>query len=278
MSYRIGWFSTGRDEAARELLTAVYNAIRDGTIPGELAYVFCNRERGEAEESDRFLDLVDRYGIPLVSFSFRRYKPEERRRGEKIGQDSEVLRTWRIEYDREIMKRLDPIRADLNVLGGYMLITGPEICRRYAMINLHPAEPGGPKGMWQQVIWQLIGARAERTGAMMHLVTAVLDEGPPVAYCTFPLRGGAFDDLWREMDRKRVRRSLRQIRGTEGEDEPLFKEIRRWGVIRELPLIVRTVKAFAEGRIRIEDEKVVAEGSVLEQGYDLTEEIDEIVE
>jgi len=278
MAYRIGWFSTGRDEAARELLTAAYNAVQDGTIPGELAFVFCNREPGEAEESDRFMDLVARYGIPIVRFSFRQYKPEERRRGEKIGLNSEVLRAWRIDYDREVVRRLDPIRADLNVLGGYMLITGEEICRRYTMINLHPAEPGGPKGMWQQVIWQLIRTRAERTGAMMHLVTPVLDEGPPVAYCTFSLRGGAFDDLWRDMDRKRAQISLRQIRRAEREEEPLFKEIRRCGVIRELPLIVRTVKAFAEGRVRVEDERVVAEGRVLERGYDLTKEIDEIVE
>ena len=63
---KIGWFSTGRDEAARDLLTTVVDKIRDGTIDGEIAFVFCNRERGEAAESDRFLDLVESYGFPTA--------------------------------------------------------------------------------------------------------------------------------------------------------------------------------------------------------------------
>lgn len=274
MSYRIGWFSTGRDEAARELLTTVYNAVQDGTISGEIAFVFCNRERGEGEESDQFMDLVDQYGIPLVCFSFRRYKPEKRRQGRR---DPEIMKAWRIEYDREVMKRLDSMRADLNVLAGYMLITGEEICRRYTIINLHPAEPGGPKGTWQEVIWQLIEARAERTGVVMHLVTEVLDEGPPITYCTFPIWGGGFDALWKDMERKLQSKSLAQIEQEEGEAEPLFAEIRRRGVIREFPLIVRTIKAFADGRIVLRDRRVIADGAPLRGAYDLTEEIDRIV-
>jgi len=274
MSYRIGWFSSGRDEAARDLLRTAVDAVSDGTIPGEIAFVFSDREPGEFEESDRFFELVRTYGLDLICFSHRAYEPELRRSGRE---DPKALSEWRRAYDRDIMIRLDVYQADLNVLAGYMLITSDEMCRRYDIINLHPAEPGGPKGTWQQVVWQLIETRAGRTGAMMHLVSEVLDEGPPVAYCTFSLRGGFLEELWRGMDRKLARSSLRQIRREEGEDEPLFKEIRRRGVIRELPLIVRTVKAFAEGRIRIEEGKVLAEGGVLERGYDLTREIDEIV-
>ena len=64
------------------------------------------------------------------------------------------------------------------------------------MINLHPAAPGGPAGTWQEVIWQLIGNEAEETGVMMHMVTPKLDKGPPVAYCTFQIRGEPFDRYW----------------------------------------------------------------------------------
>ncbi|MFH1006600.1 MAG: hypothetical protein V1800_03745 [Candidatus Latescibacterota bacterium] len=152
MSYRIGWFSTGRGEGSRKLLTAVNNAIQDGTIPGEIAYVFCSRERGEAEGSDQFLDLVHQYGIPLVSFSSRQFEPQKRREGlhasKELGQDSEALQAWRIAYDREVMRRLEGMGADITVLAGYLLVTGVELCRRNTIINLHPAEPGGPKGMW----------------------------------------------------------------------------------------------------------------------------------
>ena len=43
MAYKIGWFSSGRDEAARELLKTVYSAIKDGFIKAEIAFVFSKR-------------------------------------------------------------------------------------------------------------------------------------------------------------------------------------------------------------------------------------------
>lgn len=281
MTYSIGWFSTGRDEAARDLLTTAYRAIQKGQIQGKIAFVFCNRERGEGDESDRFMDLVHTYGLELVCFSSRTFRREMRREGlqesKHLGVDSDTLKKWRILYDREIMKRLDPYGVDLNVLSGYMLILGDEMSRKYDVINLHPAAPGGPKGTWQEVIWELIEQRARSTGVMMHLVTEILDEGPPIAYCTFPIRGGDFDRLWVDMEQKLAMKSLTQIAREERENEPLFREIRRRGVIRELPLIVQTVAAFADGRIRIENRQVVAGGRVQDQGYDLTSEIDQIV-
>jgi len=44
MAFRIGWFSTGRDEAARDLLEVVASHIEKGTIPGKVSLVFSNRE------------------------------------------------------------------------------------------------------------------------------------------------------------------------------------------------------------------------------------------
>ena len=55
------------------------------------------------------------------------------------------------------------------------------------MLNLHPALPGGPKGMWQQVIWELLEDEADETGAMIHLATAQLDRGPVVSTFRFSL-------------------------------------------------------------------------------------------
>ncbi len=138
------------------------------------------------------------------------------------------------------------------------------------MINLHPAAPGGPKGTWREVIWQLIEERADTTGVMMHLVTPELDEGPPVTYCRFTIRGEPFDSYWRRIDRE----SLDGIKGREGEDFQLFKLIRRHGMKRELPLIVTTVKAFSEGRVRVENGEVVDADGYPINGYDLSGEID----
>ncbi|GAH86362.1 unnamed protein product, partial [marine sediment metagenome] len=43
-TYKLGWFSTGRDKAARDLLTVAQRSIALGEIEAEIAFVFCNRE------------------------------------------------------------------------------------------------------------------------------------------------------------------------------------------------------------------------------------------
>jgi phosphoribosylglycinamide formyltransferase-1 len=269
--YQLGWFSTGRDKAARDLLRAVRDSIGLGEIKAEIAFVFSNREVGEVVESDLFLEQVRGYGLPLISFSYQRFKAEED--SGTTGQD-ENLPPWRREYDREVMKRLEGFQPDLCVLAGYMLIVGEEMCRRYDMINLHPAAPGGPAGTWQEVIWQLIKGKARETGVMMHLVTPELDKGPAVSYCTFPIRGGPFDKYWAEI----ANRPFEEVR-KESENNPLFKLIRERGLAREFPLIIATLKAFSRGEVRITAEQRVvdAEGSPI-RGYNLTEEIDKLVD
>lgn len=245
----LGWFSTGRDEAALDLLRAIHAAIQRGEIPAtEIVVVFCNRERGEFALTDRFLDLVAQLQIPWVTFSSARFQPELRKRD---------VEAWRVAFDREVMRRLAPFAVDLWVLAGYMLIVSPLLCQKYPLINLHPALPGREKGSWQEVIHQLIAQEAEDTGCMMHLVTPELDAGPPITYCRFSLREEPFASLWEE------------------KGETLFWEIRQHGFRRELPLLVETLKLFACGEIKIESGQVkTAAGEVLEGGYDLTAEID----
>jgi folate-dependent phosphoribosylglycinamide formyltransferase PurN len=172
------------------------------------------------------------------------------------------------------MAKLEGFHPDLCVLAGYMLIVGKEMCQRYNMINLHPAAPGGPKGTWQEVIWQLIDNKAEETGVMMHLVTPELDMGPPVTYCTFPIRGKPFDKYWREIEGQ----SVAEIRQRQGENNPLFKLIRKHGLAREFPLIIATLKAFSQGKVRISPKKQVvdAEDKPI-KGYNLSEEINKQV-
>jgi len=241
----IGWFSSGRDEAARQLLRAVWQNIASGEIKAHISFVFSNREPGEARESDLFFKLVRSYDLPLICLSHQKF------RGEK---------DWRLHYDREVIARTEKFSPDLGVLAGYMLIVGEEMCQRYNMINLHPAPPGGPKGTWQEVMWQLIENKAERGGAMMHLVTPELDRGPAVSYCLFSLRGKPFDRYWQKDDR-----------------ETLFKLIRRHELAREFPLIISTLRAFGEKQITIRDGRVTdARGNPI-AGSDLTAEVDRAV-
>jgi phosphoribosylglycinamide formyltransferase-1 len=251
MPFRFGWFSTGRDLAARQLLQAAWERMGEGLIPGEITFVFCDRERGEAEGSDLFLDLVEELDLRAITVSSRRFRPELRK---------DDLERWRAEYHQVVMERIAPNEQDLIVLAGYMLIVSPEMCRRYPMINLHPALPHGPTGAWEEVIDALIRERAETTGAMMHLVTPELDRGPVIAYYTFPIQGGVYAPFWE---------------GDLSERGPLFWLIRQEGVRREIPLIVLTLKALAEGRIRIKDGKVVDSTGEELEGLPLTEEVEE---
>lgn len=268
--YKIGWFSTGNTKACRDLLTVANDSIRHGEIDAEIAFVFCNREPGDSEQSDLFMELVKSCGLPLVCFSYPKFKAKQSTPATQMG----ALPSWRLDYDREVMDRLSSFSPNICVLAGYMLVTGHEMCQRYDIINLHPAAPGGPVGTWKEVIWQLIDKNAPETGVLMNLVTPELDKGPVVTYCTFPIRGEPFDRYWDEIKGQ----SSEQIRKNQGENNNLFRLIRRYGLVREFPLIVSTIKAFSEGRVRITPDKQVVDmdGRPIE-GYDLTSEINEAI-
>ncbi len=269
--YQLGWFSTGRDEAARDLLEAVHTSIGQGETRAEIAFVFSSREPGESAESDLFFELVESYHIPLICFSYQKFKAAK---GAAAAKDADTLPQRRLDYDREVMNRLRRFQPDLCVLAGYMLVVGEEMCQRYNMINLHPAAPGGPAGTWQEVIWQLIGTKAEQSGVMMHLVTPELDKGPPVTYCTFPIRGKPFDGYWQEIEGQ----PFSEIKKRQGENNPLFRLIRSHGLAREFPLIIATIKAFSQGRIKIAEDKIVVDNDGRPiSGYNMTSEIDKLV-
>lgn len=280
--FEIGWFSSGRDEAARDLLQVVFDEIQRASIKGRISFVFVSRDRGEKPESDEFIRLAESFGLDVVCFSHRGFEPEMRRTGlresKELGEDSPLLIEWRTKYDEQVMARLAGYRADLIVLAGYMLILSPDMCRKYDMINLHPALPGGPKGTWQEVVWQLLEEEAEKTGVMMHLITPELDAGPAITYCEFSISDDVMQSLLDQWRAKRREKSLEEIQKSEGEDEPLFREIRRRGLMREFPLIVATLKAAAAGQFSIVNGEVIAGGRKLVCGFDLTEEIERAVE
>jgi len=242
----IGWFSTGRDEAARQLLQAVQESIYAGEIKAKISFVFSNREPGESKESDLFFQLVHSYSLPLIYLSHKKFKT------------ANGMKDWRIKYDREVMSKIEKFSPDLCVLAGYMLIVGEEMCQRYNMINLHPAPPGGPKGSWQEVIWQLIENKADKAGAMMHLVTPKLDEGPVVAYCLFSITDEPFKEYWQR-----------------GDKQKLFHLIRQHELACEFPLIISTLKAFGEKQIGIKDGKVADDKGNFIEGYDLSDAVNQ---
>ncbi|HXG35965.1 MAG TPA: formyltransferase family protein [Dehalococcoidia bacterium] len=267
---RLGWFSTARGQTSGKLLTAVQERIQSGELDARIEVVFCNRERGEDANTDKFLDLVRSYGLPLICLSYRNFRHE---RGLPPAPSEGPLPPWRREYDAEIIRLLAPYDFDLVMLAGYMLVASDLLCQRYDMLNLHPAAPGGPKGMWQEVIWQLIAARASHSGVSIHLATPELDAGPTVTYCLYPIRGPEFDQLWQQLEQ----RTLEEIKASEGETNPLFQKIRQQGVTRELPMVGETLRSFAEGALKISGKQVHDRQGCPISGLDLTAQIEGMV-
>ena len=253
---KLGWFSTGRGEGSRNLLTAIYDAIQGGQIRAQIEFVLSNREPGEAEGSDRFFQLVRDLKLDHVYLSSKKF------RAGWTGKSDE----WRLSYDREVMRLLEPFQPDLCVLAGYMLIVGEEMCSRYTMINLHPAAPDGPAGAWQDVIWHLIEKRAGHSGVKIHLVTPELDRGSTLTYCSYLITGDELDPHWESIKGK----EMAELKAQEGDELPLFKLIRQRGMRRELPLIVETLKAIAEDSISLDRNKPLT-------AHDLTERIEAVI-
>ena len=241
----IGWFSTGRGEGSRGLLRFVQERIVRGLLDARIEFVFSNRDPGEAEGSDQFFSLASGHGLPLVTFSSTKFR---RARGRPFA-------GLREEFDRRVMDLLSGYHPDLCVLAGYMLIASGAMCRAYPLLNLHPALPDGPIGTWQEVIWQLMQSRAERTGAMVHLATEDVDRGPVVSYGTVPIAGRSFAPHWEKL----VRQDLGQVQAEQGEEFPLFKLIRQAQYQREPYLLFETLRAVALGQV------ILKEGQVLDR-------------
>ena len=238
----IGWFSSGRGEGSRGLLSFIKARIMDGLLNANIQFVFSNRKRGEFSVSDTFLDLTDRLGIPLFTLSSDDYRLNYR--GSRNSR--------REDYDKEVLQLLSGQMPDVCVLAGYMLILSEGMCSRFPFINLHPALPDGPIGTWQQVIWDLISKRSEQTGSMTHLATSQVDRGPVISYCTNRIVGTPFDEAWADISGK----DLERIKDDAGEDLLLFQLIRQSGYAQEPYLIYETLKAVSEGRINFDNNEI----------------------
>ena len=267
---QIGWFATGTGTASPKLLTAVLEAIRSDYLRAQIAVVFCNREPGEDPATDGFHAIVREAGIPLVTLSDRRFRKEQAGEPARKG---EPLPAWRVEFDRGVIRLLRPYPFEIGMLAGYKLIFAAGAAAEWNLLNLHPAPPGGPKGIWQDVIWELIASRSAEAGVVIHLVTPELDEGPPISYCRYSIRGGSFDALWGDVEG----RSIDSVMSEEGEDNRLFQAIRSNGVAREVPLVVETLRAFAEGRVSIHDKQVIDAAGTKISAVDLTATIESLV-
>ena len=266
--FSFGWFSSGRGQGSIDLLTAAHQKMVEGSIPGRIAYVFSDRDPGETPAADRFQAVVKSLGLPLITLSSLNLR-------QKIRQPASDIEPARQEFDSRVLELLAGYDVSVVVLAGYMLVLSPRLCERLLCLNLHPAVPGGPQGTWRQVMWQLMENGAREAGAMMHLVTPVLDKGPPVTFCHFPLQGPGFDPLWQGFREKRKLFSLEDIRSKERDQEPLFLHLRAEELRREFPLILLTLKNLASGRLTLTFQGVRQSGRLVPGGFDISPEVED---
>lgn len=256
MTLRIAWLTTGRGPGSFGALEYTIAAIQRG-LPVDIAVVFINRARREAEPTDRLIAMAESHGIPIETLSSVAFRKE---RGGKLSKPGEPLQPWRLDYDREVANILGRHQFALGVMFGYMLIATEPLFSRFQFINDHPALPDGPIGTYQEVIAELIRTGATESGCMMNVVTGDVDRGPAISYCRFPLRDESNAALWQNS--AELPTDLKLV-----EETSLFQDVRGRGVLRERPFLVETLRAIESGVLAIPPENPA----------DLTQAVEQVV-
>ena len=231
---KIGWLSTGNGLGSLGLLKEGVELTKKKGL--EINYIFINRELGEKEGSDKFINYSQENNIKIISFSSERFKKN----------NSLEWKDLRYKFDQEVLKKISDNNVDFIVSAGYMLIS-PVICDYYKIINLHPALPDGPNGTWKNVIKELILKKIYTSGVSVHIMTKDLDDGPNISYCKFNIYDNEFEKYWNEFNQ-----SNKPIEKT-----VLFNAIREKMLIHERELLKVTLVKISQGIIDIDRDRLV---------------------
>lgn len=141
----------------------------------------------------------------------------------------------RLEFDEHLFSRIDLVHPDLIVCAGYMrLLSEREVTARMGrMINIHPSLLPAFKGL--RTHQQALDAGVSVHGASVHFVSPELDGGPVISQARVPVF--ADDDAGALATRV---------------------------LEREHPLLVQTLRLFAQGRIGLLDQRVLLDGRELD--------------
>lgn len=222
---KIGWFTTARGPGSYGLFKTMMERVRSGDIDAEISFVFINRDVKGNECRRKLIEMAEENSVPVVMLPSDSFRPDLK---------ANDMGAWRDAYGEELRGRIAPYDMDLGVLAGYMLIIDPETCRRYRLINLHPALPGTYKGTWNEIVPRVAESDDPAYGATIHLCSPVLDCGAPIAFDSFPL-----EDL---------RDSL--------PGDELAPAIRQREVEREVPLLMEAIRMLVDEEVTIRGEEL----------------------
>jgi phosphoribosylglycinamide formyltransferase-1 len=224
---RIGWFTTARGPGSFNLFKTMLENIKNGSIDADISFVFINREVKGNQFRQKLIDMAEDSGIPVIVLPSDTFEPELKVKD---------LTGWRDAYGKAMRERIAKYPMDFGALAGYMLILDPETCRKYTIINLHPALPDTYKGTWEEIVAQVVENGDERYGATVHLCTPELDRGETLCYDSFRL------DL---------------IMAKYPGREDRVKQVRAEELRREAYLLIGAVKMIVDGEIVIKDGKAM---------------------
>ncbi len=220
---RIGWFTTGRGPGSLGLFSTIRSKIKSGEIDAQLAFVFLNREVKGNQNRAKLISMAEEDGVPVIILPSDGFRTDLR---------STDMDAWRNEYGKAMRELISDHPMDFGVLAGYMLILDPETCKRYDIINLHPALPETYQGTWEDIVHRVAESDDRHYGSMVHLCTPELDRGETVAYDEFDITD--------------LRKNISDL-------DELAKAIRAREVRREVPLLMETIRMLSTGEVRIVD-------------------------
>ncbi len=161
-------------------------------------------------------------------------------RARRVGIPAEVVdhRDYpdRESYDRALQAVIDRHAPDLVVLAGFMRILTPAFVEHYAgrMLNIHPSLLPRYQGL--DTHRRVLEAGDAIHGVSVHFVTPELDSGPIVLQAEVPVEPG---DTEADLARK-----------VHAEEHVIYPRVIRW---------------FAEGRLRLDGDRVLLDGRPLSE-------------
>ncbi len=195
---------------------------------------------GRGSNLQAILDAIDAGTLDAEVVGVFSDKPDaialQRARG--AGLHAESLRAkgfaTREAFDQAFFASVDAVQPDLIVCAGYMRIIGAAAveARTGRMVNIHPSLLPAFKGLHTHR--QALAAGVAEHGASVHFVTPDLDGGPVIAQARVPVLPG--DD-----------------------EDTLATRV----LEREHPLLVETLRWFADGRISLHEQSVHVDGVTL---------------
>ena len=234
---KIGWFSTGNGEGSLGFVKYFLEYIKKNNLDISLEYVFINREYGEQQGSDNFIDYLKINKINTITLSSKNFKKKNL---------NQPFFKYRREYDLEVKNLISSYDTDLIVMAGYMLILSDILCNEFRFINLHPALPKGPKGTWVDVIKYLISNNITESGLNVHVVTNKLDSGKSIGYCNFSY--GNSNEEWKEY--YELSKNSKKINY---QNLKLFSIIRNQILDREKILLLFVIEEFLKNKHKLDD-------------------------